>query len=62
MKFKHYLESITGVSIYPIITLLMFFGLFTILTIWAFRSRKQHFHTVSHLPLDGTEPEAERPL
>jgi len=52
MKFKNYLETISGVSIYPMITLLMFFIFFSALLIWVVRSGKQMFNDVSKLPLD----------
>lgn len=58
MKFRNYLESIAGVGIYPVITLVIFFSFFTILAIWAFRARKQHFDAISSLPLDA-DPQPE---
>jgi cytochrome c oxidase cbb3-type subunit 3 len=56
MKFRNYLESIAGVGIYPVITLLIFFIFFSILAVWAFKARKHHFDMISSLPLD---PEAQ---
>ena len=61
MKFKNYLETISGVSIYPMITLLMFFIFFSALLIWVVRSGKQMFNDVSKLPLD-TEDAINEPL
>lgn len=55
MKFRNYLESIVGVGIYPVITLLIFFIFFSLLTAWVLWSRKQKFTEISNLPLDGSE-------
>jgi hypothetical protein len=55
MKFRNYLESIAGVGIYPVITLLIFFIFFSILTIWALRARKEHFTSINNLPLDAND-------
>ncbi len=56
MKFVHYLERITGVSIYPLTSLMMFFMLFLLLTIWAFKAGKGYIHMMKHIPLaDGSQ-------
>jgi cytochrome c oxidase cbb3-type subunit 3 len=56
MKLRNYLESIAGVGIFPVITLVIFFGFFTLLSIWAFRARKEHLNAMNNLPLlDGSE-------
>lgn len=56
MKFINYLETISGVAIYPMITLLLFFGFFTGLIIYVLVSKKEKFDYQSHLPLDDFEP------
>lgn len=59
MKFaKQYLETIEGVSLYPIISLLIFFGFFVILFWWVFTARKEYIESVSQLPLLEDEQEA----
>ena len=55
MKFKNYLQSISGVGIYPVITLLIFFIFFSLLTIWALRARKEHLAIINNIPLEGGE-------
>jgi len=55
MKVRNYLENIAGVGIYPVITLIMFFLFFTVLTIWVIRARKNHYTDISNLPLNGGE-------
>lgn len=62
MKFRNYLESITGVGIYPVITLLIFFLFFTVLTIWVYRGRKERYNEINNLPLDSGELTNEQPL
>ena len=53
MKFKNYLESIAGVGIYPVITLLIFFIFFSALTVWALRANKAHLDAINNIPLEG---------
>ena len=52
MKFRHYLETITGVDVYPMISLLIFFTFFAGLAIWAVKANKQYISKVKNLPLD----------
>lgn len=54
---KHYMESITGIEIYPIISLLIFFIFFVILFWWVITAKKEYIKTVSNLPLDNQNPE-----
>jgi hypothetical protein len=53
MKFINYLESIAGIAIYPLISLLIFFGFFSILILYVVKSGKQHFTELENLPLDS---------
>jgi len=54
LKFvKNHMESITGIEIYPIISLLIFFVFFVILFWWVFTSKKDYIKTVSNIPLDN---------
>ena len=55
MKPQQYLERIAGVSMYPIITLIVFLLFFSILAIWVLRARKQTYESMGQLPLDGGE-------
>ncbi|MCM4157860.1 CcoQ/FixQ family Cbb3-type cytochrome c oxidase assembly chaperone [Gramella sp. AN32] len=58
LKFvKGPLESIEGVSIYPIISLLIFFIFFTALFWWVFTAKKDYINKVSNLPLEIEEGE-----
>ncbi|WP_299556154.1 CcoQ/FixQ family Cbb3-type cytochrome c oxidase assembly chaperone [Seonamhaeicola sp.] len=54
LKFvKNHMESITGVEIYPIISLLIFFIFFVVLFWWVFTAKKDYIKTVSNIPLDN---------
>lgn len=46
------LESIEGVEIYPIISLLIFFIFFTALFWWVFTAKKDYIKKVSDIPLE----------
>ncbi|MCF6295625.1 MAG: CcoQ/FixQ family Cbb3-type cytochrome c oxidase assembly chaperone [Flavobacteriaceae bacterium] len=54
LKFvKNHMESITGIEIYPMISLLIFFIFFVILFWWVFTAKKEYIETVSNIPLDN---------
>lgn len=58
LKFvKHNLESIAGVEIYPILSLLIFFIFFVALYTWTFTYKKEKINEMSRLPLNDNEPE-----
>lgn len=50
---KGYMESITGIEIYPIISLLIFFTFFVGLFWWVFTAKKEYINEVSKLPLEN---------
>ncbi len=53
LKFiKNHMESITGIEIYPLISLLIFFTFFVILFWWVFTAKKDYIQKVSNLPLE----------
>ncbi|MDX2302926.1 MAG: cytochrome C oxidase Cbb3 [Microscillaceae bacterium] len=59
--FKHYFERIQDVEIYPIISLVIFFGFFISLLIWVSVANKKYIHTMKNLPLDlDTESESSK--
>ena len=47
------MESITGIEIYPIISLLIFFLFFVVLTWWVITAKKDYINKVSNMPLDN---------
>lgn len=55
MKFINYLTSITGVEIFPLISLLIFFLFFTALAIYVIGVNKSHVAYMSSIPVDSDE-------
>lgn len=47
------MESIAGIEIYPLISLLIFFTFFVVLFYWVFTAKKDYITKVSHIPLDN---------
>jgi len=52
MKFLHYLEKITGVSIYPLSSFVIFGLFFLVMLVWVWRSDKKKIADISRIPLD----------
>jgi cytochrome c oxidase cbb3-type subunit IV len=52
MKFIHYLEKITGVSIYPLSSFVIFSLFFLVMLVWVWRVDKKRIREISRLPLD----------
>ncbi|WP_272023969.1 CcoQ/FixQ family Cbb3-type cytochrome c oxidase assembly chaperone [Olleya namhaensis] len=53
LKFvKNHLDSIAGVEIYPILSLLIFFGFFVVLFWWVITAKKDYITQVSNIPLE----------
>lgn len=50
MKFIHYLETITGVGIYPLTSLTVFFLFFTGMAIWSIKADKKYIQALKHIP------------
>jgi hypothetical protein len=55
MKFINYLESISGISIFPMISLLVFFAFFMLLFIRVYYLNKNTISEISNLPLEGED-------
>ena len=54
LKFvKNHMESITGIEIYPLLSLLIFFTFFVALFYWVFTAKKEYIKKVSQMPLDN---------
>jgi len=54
MKFKNYLETIAGVSIYPLISLVIFVAFFAGLLWYVFRMSRQEVDAMKAVPLDDS--------
>jgi cell division septal protein FtsQ len=55
MKFINYLESISGISIFPMISLLVFFAFFMLLFVRVYYLNKNTISEISNLPLEGED-------
>ncbi|AHM62420.1 hypothetical protein D770_20855 [Flammeovirgaceae bacterium 311] len=56
LKFiKHHMETIIGIELYPIISLLIFFIFFTLLLIIVIKTGKERISELSAMPLDEEE-------
>lgn len=61
MKFaKQYLETIDGIEVYPIISLLIFFSFFVVLFWWVFTTSKQQTKEMSELPFQSNLKEQDQ--
>lgn len=50
-QIKHNMETIAGVDIYPILSLLIFFVFFVVLTFWVLSYKKEKIQELSQIPL-----------
>ncbi len=56
MNFMHYLSDIDGVTIYPIISLFIFFVFFIGLFYWVYKMDKKSIDEIKNIPLDNNNP------
>ena len=54
-QIKHNMETIVGVAVYPILSLLIFFAFFVGLGIWVFSYKKEKIDEMSQIPLDENQ-------
>lgn len=54
---KYIVENISGVGIFGIISICLFFIFFTAMLIWAAFLKKPYLNSMRELPLDGGERE-----
>jgi len=57
MKFIHYLETITGVGIYPLTSLTIFFLFFTVMTVWSLKADKGYIEALRQIPFPYSKNE-----
>ena len=53
MKFINYLEKVSGVDIFGLTSLILFFLFFSVMLIWVFKTKKKSFQEISRIPLDN---------
>jgi len=51
MKFINYIEKVSGVDIYGLVSLLIFVVFFTAMLTWVFRADKKKIKEMSEIPL-----------
>ena len=51
-QIKHNMETIDGVAIFPILSLVIFFTFFVGLGIWVFSYKKEKIKELSNIPLN----------
>lgn len=62
LKFiKHHMETITGIDIYPLFSLIVFFVFFTVLLVVVSRIAKSKIDEIASMPLDTDEPQTNLP-
>ncbi|HEX9152812.1 MAG TPA: CcoQ/FixQ family Cbb3-type cytochrome c oxidase assembly chaperone [Flavobacterium sp.] len=54
-QIKHNMETIEGVAIYPILSLLIFFVFFVGLGMWVFSYKKEKINEMSQIPLNDNQ-------
>ncbi len=54
-QIKHNMETIAGVEIYPILSLLIFFSFFVGLGLWVFTYKKEKINEMSQIPLNDNQ-------
>jgi len=52
MKFINYLQSITGIGIFPMISLLMFFTFFALVTFYVIKMNKKYIEYAKNVPFE----------
>jgi cytochrome c oxidase cbb3-type subunit IV len=56
---KHHMETISGIEIYPLISLIIFFVFFTGLIIYVFKTDKKVIDTIANIPLESNPSDHE---
>jgi hypothetical protein len=52
MKFIHYLEKISGVSIYGLSSLTLFCAIFLLMLVWTWKADGKMIEEIRQIPLD----------
>ncbi len=53
MKFINYLESITGIGIYPLTSLMIFFIFFLLVTLYVLKADKNYINRSKNIPVNN---------
>ena len=55
--YKETLRAIAGIEIFPVISLLLFVAVFTVVLVWTLRLDRSRVDAAASLPLDGALPD-----
>jgi len=55
--YKNVLQTIEGIGIFPMISMLIFFSVFIAAIVWVFKADKEHMQRMAELPLESTTEE-----
>jgi cytochrome c oxidase cbb3-type subunit 4 len=58
--FKNYFKGIEGIANYPMVSLLVFFIFFIVITVWWIRADKKQLKELSEIPLGKSEQDIEK--
>ena len=53
MKFIHYIEKVSNIDIFGLVSLTMFFLFFVVMLTWVIKTNKKRFDEISRIPLDN---------
>ncbi len=53
MKFINYLEKVSGVDIFGLASLIIFFLFFLVMLTWVLKTKKKSYQEISRIPLDN---------
>lgn len=53
MKFINYIEKVSGVDIYGMLSLAIFVIFFTVMVTWVLKTDKKKLNDISRIPLDN---------
>jgi len=57
LKFiKHHMETMLGIELYPLVSFVIFFLFFVLVTWYVYGRDKGYFARIGQLPLEGDEP------
>ncbi|HVS96893.1 MAG TPA: hypothetical protein VHE54_10415 [Puia sp.] len=52
MKFIHYIEKISGVSIYGLVSLVLFASIFLVMLLWSVKADGKMIDEIRRIPLE----------
>jgi len=56
--YSEILRSIAGIGVFPVISLLLFVGMFAAVLIWVWRADRTRLDEMAHIPLDASDQSA----